>query len=140
MKKIHPLQPVIPAFWQKAGICYAARSMTADGVPVIRSARELGLSIHTPEDLNAVIGAAYSLDGLVLTGADLAPAFFHLSSGLAGEAFQKFTNSRLRVALVLPDPTAYGERFAELAHEHARHPLIRFVRSEAEARAWLSAP
>lgn len=107
---------------------------------MIRSAHELGLSIHTPEDLNGVIGAAYGLDGLILTETDVSPEFFQLHSGLAGEAFQKFTNYRLRVALVLPDPTAYGERFAELAHEHARHPLIRFVRSEAEARAWLSAP
>ncbi|AIZ45006.1 hypothetical protein QR90_07590 [Deinococcus radiopugnans] len=113
--------------------------MTADQSPVIRSAHELGLSIHTPEDLNGVIGAAYGLDGLILTETDVSPEFFQLQRGLAGEAFQKFTNYRLRVALVLPDPTAYGERFAELAHEHARHPLIRFVRSEAEARAWLSA-
>lgn len=113
--------------------------MTADNAPVIRSAHELGLSIHTPEDLNLVIGAAYGLDGLLLSEADLSPAFFRLGSGLAGEAFQKFTNYRLRVALVLPDPAAHGERFAELAHEHARHPLIRFFRSEAEARAWLGA-
>ncbi len=128
------------AFWQKVGICYAAPSMTADDAPVIRSAHELGLSIHTPADLNAVIGAAYGLDGLILTEADLSPEFFRLRSGLAGEAFQKFSNYRLRVALVLPDFAAYGERFAELAYEHALHPMIRFVRSEEEARAWLGTP
>lgn len=89
-----------------------------------------------------MIGACFGLDGLILSETDLSPAFFDLRSfdlrsGLAGEAFQKFTNERIRVALVLPDFAAHGERFAELAREHARHPLIRFVHSQAQARAWL---
>jgi len=105
--------------------------------PQIKTARELDVSLGTFADVNAVLGAAYGLDGLLLTEADLSPEFFRLSSGLAGEAFQKFTNYRLRVALVLPDFGAYGERFAELAREHARHPLIRFVRSEEEGWRWL---
>jgi hypothetical protein len=44
---------------------------------------------------------------------------------------------RFRVAIVLPDPEAYGERFGELAYEHASHSMIRFVRSADEAKAWL---
>jgi hypothetical protein len=44
---------------------------------------------------------------------------------------------RLRVAIVLPDPEAYGERFGELAYEHSSHSMIRFVRSADEAKAWL---
>jgi hypothetical protein len=43
------------------------------------------------------------------------------------------------VAIVLPDPEAYGERISELAYEHKSHDLIRFVRSKDEAEAWLSA-
>lgn len=97
--------------------------------PRIKAARELGVSLGTLADVHAVMGAAYGLDGLLLTEADLSPEFFRLGSGVAGEAFQKFTNYRLCVALVLPDFAAHGERFAELALEHARHPLIRFVRS-----------
>lgn len=85
-----------------------------------------------------MIGVAYSLDGLIPIGTDVSPAFFRLSSGLANEASQKFTKSRLCVPLVLPDSAGHGERLAESAHEHAPHPLIRFVRSGAEARAWLA--
>jgi hypothetical protein len=84
-----------------------------------------------------VVGAVDGLDGLILTEADLGPDFFQLRSGLAGEVFQKFTHSRVRVALVLPDFAAHGERFAQLAHEHAAHGWIRFVRSEQQAWNWL---
>ncbi|GAA5512122.1 hypothetical protein Dcar01_00836 [Deinococcus carri] len=107
--------------------------------PRIRTAGELGVALRTPADVGELIGAAYDLDGLILTEADLAPEFFRLRSGLAGEAFQKFTNYRIRVALVLPDFAAHGERFAELAHEHAAHSLIRFLQTEEEARNWLEA-
>lgn len=107
--------------------------------PRIKTANELGLALRTPEDVLEVVGAAYDFDGLILTEADLSPEFFQLRSGLAGEAFQKFTNYRLRVALVLPDFDAHGERFAELAYEHRAHTSIRFVHTEEEARAWLQA-
>ncbi|WP_034357881.1 DUF4180 domain-containing protein [Deinococcus phoenicis] len=108
-------------------------------VPKISTAGELGLTLQTLADVPDLVGAAFGLDGLILTEADLSPAFFQLRSGLAGEAFQKFTNYRIRVALVLPDFAAHGARFAELAHEHATHGLIRFVRTEEEARHWLGA-
>lgn len=105
--------------------------------PEIRTASELGVALRTLEDVSRVVGAAYDLGGLILTEADLSPEFFRLRSGLAGGAFQKFTNYGLRVALVLPDFAAHGERFAELAHEHRAHNLVRFVHTEEEARAWL---
>ncbi|MEF2277645.1 DUF4180 domain-containing protein [Deinococcus sp. YIM 134068] len=111
--------------------------MTTDS-PQIRTAGELGVALRTLPDVLEVIGATYGLDGLILTEADLSPEFFRLKSGLAGEAFQKFTNYRVRVALVLPDPSAHGERFAELAYEHRTHGWIRFVHTEEEARAWLA--
>ncbi|WP_102125348.1 DUF4180 domain-containing protein [Deinococcus planocerae] len=106
---------------------------------VIRTASELGVALRTPGDVSRIVGAAYDLGGLILTEADLSPEFFRLRDGLAGEAFQKFTNYSIRVALVLPDFHAHGERFAELAHEHRAHRWIRFVHTEEEARAWLQA-
>ena len=75
----------------------------------------------------------------VFTEEDLAPEFFNLRTGLAGEFLQKFVNYRLRVALVVPHPEAHGERFKELAYEHRSHPLVRFVRSREEGEAWLRA-
>ncbi|GAA4003549.1 DUF4180 domain-containing protein [Deinococcus rubellus] len=98
---------------------------------------ELGLRVDTLADIPDLIGTAFSVDGLILTEADLGPEFFRLGSGVAGELFQKFVNYRIPVALVLEDFSAYGERFSELAYEHSRHPAVRFVTSEAAARAWL---
>ena len=97
-----------------------------------------GVAIRSFDDISDALGACLGSDGLILTEDDLSREFFDLRSGLAGELFQKFTNYRLRVVIVLPDPQAYGERFGELACEHMSHNLIRFVRSKDEATDWLS--
>ena len=100
-------------------------------------ASDSGISIRSFSDVSDAIGACFGAAGLILAESDLSPEFFDLRSGLAGEALQKFVNYRVRVAIVLPDPQAYGERFSELAYEHRSHSMIRFVRSKDEANAWL---
>ena len=100
-------------------------------------ASDSGISIRSLSDIPDVLQACMASEGLILTENDLAREFFDLRSGLAGELFQKFMNYGLRLAIVLPDPEAYGERFGELAYEHASHNMIRFVRSADEAKAWL---
>jgi len=100
-------------------------------------ASDAGISIRSVGDISDAIGACIGSEGLILTENDLATEFFDLRSGLAGELFQKFVNYRIRVAIVLPDPDVYGERFSELAYEHKSHSMIRFVRSQDEAKAWL---
>ena len=102
-------------------------------------ASDSGVSIRSFGDISDAIATCLGSDGLILTEDDLAQEFFDLRSGLAGELFQKFTNYRLRVAIVLPDPEAYGERISELAYEHRSHSMIRFVRSKDEAETWLCA-
>ncbi|MBZ9712948.1 DUF4180 domain-containing protein [Deinococcus multiflagellatus] len=103
----------------------------------VQAVGELGVTLRGAPDSSALIGAAYALDGVLLRESDLSPEFLNLRTGLLGELFQKCVNYRLAVAFVLPDFTAHGERFAELAYEHARHPCIRFVHTEEEAWAWL---
>lgn len=105
----------------------------------IGAARDLGVNLRSAAEIPELIGAAYDLDGLVLHAADLAPEFLNLRSGLLGELFQKLVTYRKAVAFVVPDPAAHGERFAELAREHASHPQIRFFQTEARGRAWLEA-
>jgi len=100
-------------------------------------ASDSGLSIRSFSDISEALGACIGTRGLILTENDLAQEFFDLRSGLASELFQKFTNYGLRVAIVLPDPGAYGERFSELAYEHRSHNMIRFVCSKDDAEAWL---
>jgi hypothetical protein len=102
-------------------------------------ASDAGIAIRSSKDIPDAIAACFGATGLLLTERELAKEFFELRSGLAGELFQKCMNYRLRVAIVLPNPQAYGERFSELAYEHASHPMIRFVRSVEEAEIWLQA-
>jgi hypothetical protein len=104
----------------------------------VLTAADSGISIRSVNDIGDAIGACLGADGLILTERDLAPEFFDLRSGLAGELLQKFVNYRIRVAIVVPDSKVYGERFSELAYEHRAHPLIRFVRSVDEATVWLT--
>lgn len=99
-------------------------------------ASEAGIAIRSQGDVTDAIGSCFGATGLILTEADLAPAFFDLRSGLAGEFLQKFTNYRMRVAIVLPDPEAHGPRWRELAYEHRSHALIRFVPTRRDADAW----
>ncbi|PNY82359.1 DUF4180 domain-containing protein [Deinococcus koreensis] len=108
-----------------------------DHQPDIYSAAHHGLRVDSVTDVPELLGAAYGSDGLLLLETDLGPAFFRLGSGVAGELFQKLVNHRVPTALVVEDFSAYGERFSELASEHTRHGQVRFVHTEAEARAWL---
>ncbi|HEV2665802.1 MAG TPA: DUF4180 domain-containing protein, partial [Blastocatellia bacterium] len=81
-------------------------------------ASDSGIYIRSFRDISDAILGCIGADGLVLTEDDLPKEFFDLRTGWAGELFQKATNYRLRVAIVLPDPEAYGKRFSELAYEH----------------------
>ena len=94
-------------------------------------------TIRSVSDIPGALGASIKQGGLVLTEADLCPEFFDLRTGLAGEVLQKFVNYRARLAIVLPDPRAHGERFSELVHEHRSHAAVRFFGSESDARRWL---
>lgn len=100
-------------------------------------AADAGISIRAFSDISDALSACLGTAGIILTEQDLAREFFDLRTGLAGELFQKFINYKVRVAIVLPDPAAFGERFGELAYEHSSHNMIRCVRSQADAQAWL---
>ena len=75
--------------------------------------------------------------GLVLDETRLATEFFDLRTGFAGEVLQKFTNYRIRLAIVVADPAAHGSRFSELVYEHRSHRYVRFFGSGQLARQWL---
>ena len=100
-------------------------------------ASDMAISIRSFSDISNALGTCLGSGGLILSEDDLSEEFFDLRSGLAGELFQKFINYRLRLAIVLPDPEAYGERFSELSREHISHSLVRFFRSKDLAQAWL---
>jgi hypothetical protein len=101
-------------------------------------AGEHAIFVGSCADVAGVLGACFDSGGLILTERDVSADFFVLASGLAGELFQKFTNYRVPLVVVVSDFGRYGERFAELAREHAAHNAIRFVHTVDEAKAWLS--
>ena len=94
--------------------------------------------IGTASDIAEALGEGMNKGGLLLDEAQLGPEFFDLRTGLAGQVFQKFTNHRVRLAIVLADPLAHGSRFSELAHEHRAHPSVRIFTSAQLARQWLT--
>jgi len=100
-------------------------------------AADYNLRVDSMPYIQTLLESAYSADGVLLLKGDLSPAFFDLRSGIAGELFQKCTNCRLKLALVIPEPASYSERFTELAREHTNHKLIRFFALESDALKWL---
>ncbi|PTY35793.1 hypothetical protein BGP77_00220 [Saccharospirillum sp. MSK14-1] len=84
-----------------------------------------------------LIGRAMEHGYLLLDETELPAEFFNLSTGLAGEVMQKFVNYQLPLAIVVRAPSDHGDRFAELVHEHQRHPMIRFFADAESANVWL---
>jgi hypothetical protein len=95
-------------------------------------------TISSPADIAEALGASIDAGGIVLDESQLCPDFFDLRTGLAGEVFQKFTNYRARLAIVVADESAYGSRFSELIYEHRSHKQVRFFASAQLARQWLN--
>jgi hypothetical protein len=96
------------------------------------------VTVRSVGDIAAALEGSVSPEGLVLSEEDLGPDFYDLKTGLAGELFQKVVNYRGRLAIVIRDPRAYGDRFGELAHEHRRHARVRFFDDRAQALQWLA--
>jgi len=105
--------------------------------PRILIAAEAGISIGSINDILNAVASTFGAGGLILTEDDVSSEFFDLKTGLAGELFQKFENYELCLAIIVPSPERYGERFNELAREHKSHNRIRIVRSKDEALAWV---
>lgn len=106
--------------------------------PQIVIAAEANIKIHSIDDLSEVLGTVFGSNALLLTENELSPEFFDLKTGIAGEAFQKFTNYRIYVGIVIKSFDDYGKRFGELASEHQKHNLIRFFTSVDQAKLWLT--
>lgn len=93
--------------------------------------------VATEQDILDAVGQSMDQGYRLVSEDDLSPEFFDLGTGLLGELFQKFTNYRQRLAIVLPDPARHGPRIAELAYEHRTHKNLRFFPTEEEAQIWL---
>ena len=106
------------------------------------SAREPVFEVRAHEALDPVAAVRRCLESgrraLLFDANALAPAFFDLRTGVAGEVVQRLVNYGLRMAAVVPDPAAHGERFAEFAREASRGGPFRFCADRDTALAWLN--
>lgn len=107
--------------------------------PVFLVAAQRDVKIDTLAAVADLLGDCFASGRVLFVADDFGPDFFNLRTGLAGELLQKLTNYQIRAAFVLAQPQQYGARFAELAYEHAHHPLLRFFVRDQAALDWLLA-
>jgi len=104
---------------------------------------EDGPPLAATQDFLDVIGELWGAPGPVsfvaIPVARLAPEFFELRSGLAGEALQKFVNYRVQVAVVgeLSAQLEASSALRDFVHESNAGAHVWFVRDLAELRSRL---
>lgn len=96
--------------------------------------------VRTAEDGLNLIGDLYyqGFDGALLYAQNITPDFFNLRTGIAGEILQKFTNYRMKLAIV-GDFTKYeGKSLSDFIRESNKSGQIIFMSSVSEALARFS--
>lgn len=94
-------------------------------------------SEHDALDLVAACGE-HGTHNLLLPAACLSDDFFRLGTGLAGAVLLKFSNYRIRCALVLSPEQAHRGRFGELVLEaNRRNRELHFFNEVEAAERWL---
>ncbi len=91
--------------------------------------------IATTQDGLDLLGNLYfqGFDKVILHEKNITPDFFDLKTGIAGEILQKFSNYRVRLAIV-GDFSAYpGQSIRDFIFESNKRRHINFVGSIAEA-------
>lgn len=96
--------------------------------------------IGTSDDGIDLLGNLYfqGFDRLVIHEKNIAPGFFDLKSGIAGEILQKFSTYRVRLAIVGDFSKYSGKSLKSFISESNRARHINFVTSFQEAIRILS--
>jgi len=96
--------------------------------------------INNVEDGLDLLGDLYyqGFDKIVIYEKDITPDFFDLKSGIAGEILQKFSNYRVRLAIVGDFSKYTSKSLRDFIYESNKGKQISFVRSCAEAIKVLS--
>ena len=98
--------------------------------------------IRTTEEALDILGDLYyqGFDSMIIHEKNLTPEFFDLKNKMAGEILQKFSNYRVRLAIV-GDFTRYtGKSITDFIRESNRGKHINFLASTSEAIKVLSNP
>lgn len=75
---------------------------------------------------------------LLLDDGALPPAFFDLSTGVAGAMVQRLVTYGVRMAALVPDPSIHSRPFQDFAREADAGRQFRFFSDRERAVAWLT--
>lgn len=96
--------------------------------------------IKTVEDGLDLLGNLYyqDFDKIILYQQNIIPDFFDLKNGIAGEILQKFSNYRVRLAIVGDFDQYESKSIKDFIYESNKGKHINFLNSKAEALKILS--
>lgn len=96
--------------------------------------------IATIEDGLSLLGDLYyqDFDKIIIHERNLTPDFFDLKTGIAGEILQKFSNYRVRLAIVGDFSKYSAKSLKEFIYECNKGRQINFVGSQLDAIEVLS--
>lgn len=96
--------------------------------------------IGSIEDGINLLGDLYYQDfaKIILHEKNITPDFFDLKSGMAGEILQKFSNYRVRIAIVGDFSKFTSKSLNDFIYESNKVGLVNFVSTQLEARHVLS--
>lgn len=94
-----------------------------------------GLVISKIEDGVDLIGNVYyqGFDNVIMLEKNITPKFFDLSTKMAGEILQKFSNYKMRLAIIGDFSNYQSKSFKDFIYESNKHGQINFVNSKSEA-------
>jgi len=96
--------------------------------------------IDSTEDGSDLLGNVYyqGFDRIILHEKNITPDFFDLKNGMAGEILQKFSNFRVRLAIVGDFSKYTSKSVRDFIFESNKGRQINFVTSQPEAIEVLS--
>ncbi|MCE3294567.1 MAG: hypothetical protein K0R65_281 [Crocinitomicaceae bacterium] len=104
-------------------------------IPSIAEVRSDGPLISNAEDGLDLLGTLYfqGFDKIVLYTENICPEFFELKNGMAGEILQKFSNFRVRLAIVGDFQTIESKSLRDFIYESNQGKSVCFVESLEKA-------
>ena len=95
----------------------------------------LDIIIGNAEDGVQLLGDLYyqDFDKIIIYEKNITPDFFNLSTGIAGEILQKFSNYRVRLAIVGDFSKYLGNSIKDFIYESNKVGHVNFVSSQMEA-------
>lgn len=112
---------------------------TVNSIPIAEVISDETL-IQSAEDGLDLLGNVYyqGFDRMIVYEKNLTPDFFDLKNGLAGEILQKFSNYRIRLAIVGNFSAYTSKSITDFMYESNNGKQVNFLNSTEEALEKLS--